>query len=419
MDGHPTLVSLGVGPAEDGAGGTTGLVENHPEGIVGLLKAGLLLVEAGIGIALVMCGPAHAAVLADEALAVLVDEHHVRRVARVVGAHGLLVLLRQIVVADGTVLGGGHVAQLHASLHEHADAVARVVGATDVELVEARYHEVLDHLVVCLKATACHDDALGRLDADFLVALLHADAEDLLGGRILDKVRDLGVIVDRDRVSVAVMNDGVDVVPGTLTAALAVERLVEVDHHRVLVGVGILHAVELFGGAVGVVLGDVGVDDVLAEPLGHELGGLGDSLALLIGRAAVSQGLPILDRALARHDVEVTTAHGAVAAGVLLGGLLENLHLGALDSSRNGRSLAGIAIAHDDNVGLDVPSLGSGVGVARSLVGQGNRGHAERTGSDAGGGALQEGTTRSGGADAHVIPLLLSLLREGVLPRTA
>ena len=288
-----------------------------------------------------------------------------------------------------------------------------------MELVEARHHEVLDHLVIGLEATACHDDALGRLDADLLVALLHADAEDLLGGRILNEMCDLGVIVDRDGIGVAVLDDGVDVVPGALAAALAVESLVEVDHHRVLVGVGVLHAVELLGGAVGVVLGDVGADDVLAEPLGHELGGLGHSLALLVGRATVGQGLPVVKRALARHDVEIAAAHGAVAAGVLLRSLLENLHLGALDSSRNGGSLAGIAIAHDDNVGLDVPCLGNGVGVACGLVGKGNGSHAKRAGGDAGGGTLQEGTTRSGGADAHVIPLLLSLLHEGVLPCAA
>ena len=189
-----------------------------------------------------------------------------------------------------------------------------------------------------------------------------------------------------------------------LVVALALVVL-GLDLHAQDVGLLVGHAVEGLGLAVGVVLGDFDLEDVVVEPVGHGLDVGGHGLDLVLRAAVPCDGAPVVGSAFAAGELDIAAAHGAVAAGVLLGGLLEHLDLGAGGSGGDGAGLAGEPEAHDDDVGLDIPGFGQVVDVGgrlgeRRVGGGGQSGGHAHAGC---GGALYKRTTASG--HACILPL--------------
>lgn len=123
--------------------------------------------------------------------------------------------------------------QLCANLGGHVDAVTGVVQAS-LGVRVGHLKKVLHHLDVGLKATRAHDHAVHGANAIGLPAILHLDAMDDLGGRILDEMLCGRLVPDIDVVQVVhqILEEVVEcAVPARAVQAAVVH---EIPAHEVL-----------------------------------------------------------------------------------------------------------------------------------------------------------------------------------------
>ena len=287
------------------------------------------------------------------------------------GLHVALAGRQRAVAGVGEVV---HVPQVGAHGLGHLDAVAAVVGrAHGLALAVADLEVVGNHVGVVLEAAASQDDALVGLVG---LAGLVAHAVDL--AVLHDQLSHAGVVLD---LNAQLLGAGGQGVPQLAEAHLLAGQVA-------MAVVGALHI-----GPLGVEEGGLlGLDALGSEPvdvLGEVLGpGLEVLLLHLVQTVQVSLVLDgALDAVRAEDDLR---RDAGVAALVALGrGLQQQGGAQALVGGGDGGADAGPAAAHDDDVGLGVPSDGR-------LVGGGGGGNSSRGAHGPGGdgGACDEVSTR-------------------------
>ena len=349
-----------------------GLVEDHPEGQVGVL--------VGLGVVALVVRPVgergladvvvHGGLFVHEPGAVLVHPEVVERVGVVAllgHGHGAADLLGGQAVGAGAPLAALEVPHGGAGSGADVDAVAGVVGGAPALLEDAGV--VVPGLLglAVLKAAGAHDDAVLGLDGlgggAAVVGVLHA--QDLAGQRVLHQARDgraqahLGALVLGD-----LGQGGKELVAG---AGMALGSAVE--HDGAVGGVTVGALTGALEEAEAQVLGEPGV-----HVLDHDVAEVVDGV--LVGHAVEAHALRLLlDLVEVAAEGVVQVGGGAAeVAAVLDGGLLEDDGLHALLGGGDGSGHASGAVTGDHDVALLVPGGNPGLRGIDGLVGQGGLG---------------------------------------------